>query len=168
MSSRISHQIVGFSAQIVAYQAQPQQRRKRENNLSKQHTFSGKFLCRYCTANVVKLDQNSDAIVATSISSEIPTYVHKCMQWRKWRNWRKIASCWRFELDAKSGKGWRSGESVRLPPFWPGFKFLHRFHMWIEFVVCFLLCFERFFSGYSGFPLASKKPTFPNSSSTRN
>ena len=25
------------------------------------------------------------------------------MQWRKWRNWRKIASCWRFELDAKSG-----------------------------------------------------------------
>ena len=25
------------------------------------------------------------------------------MQWRKWRNWRKIASHWRFELDAKSG-----------------------------------------------------------------
>ena len=21
----------------------------------------------------------------------------------QWRNWRKIASCWRFELDAKSG-----------------------------------------------------------------
>ena len=28
------------------------------------------------------------------------TYVQKCMQWR---NWRKIASRWRFELDAKSG-----------------------------------------------------------------
>ena len=27
------------------------------------------------------------------------TYVQKCMQWRKWR---KIASRWRFELDAKS------------------------------------------------------------------
>ena len=27
------------------------------------------------------------------------TYVQKCMQWR---NWRKIASCWRLELDAKS------------------------------------------------------------------
>ena len=27
------------------------------------------------------------------------TYVQKCMQWR---NWRKIASRWRFELDAKS------------------------------------------------------------------
>ena len=25
------------------------------------------------------------------------------MQWRKWRNWQKIASRWRFELDAKSG-----------------------------------------------------------------
>ena len=25
------------------------------------------------------------------------------MQWRNWRNWRKIVSCWRFELDAKSG-----------------------------------------------------------------
>ena len=25
------------------------------------------------------------------------------MQWQKWRNWRKIASLWRFELDAKSG-----------------------------------------------------------------
>ena len=25
------------------------------------------------------------------------------MQWRKWRNWRKITSLWRFELDAKSG-----------------------------------------------------------------
>ena len=31
------------------------------------------------------------------------TYVQKCMQWRKWRDWRKIASCWRFKLDAKSG-----------------------------------------------------------------
>ena len=28
------------------------------------------------------------------------TYVQKCMQWR---NWRKITSLWRFELDAKSG-----------------------------------------------------------------
>ena len=25
------------------------------------------------------------------------------MQWRKWRNWQKIANRWRFELDAKSG-----------------------------------------------------------------
>ena len=25
------------------------------------------------------------------------------MQWRKWQKWRKIASLWRFELDAKRG-----------------------------------------------------------------
>ena len=28
--------------------------------------------------------------------------------------------------------------------------------MWVEFVVGFLLCFERFFSGCSGFPFSSK------------
>ena len=31
------------------------------------------------------------------------TYVQKYMQQRKWRNWRKIASLWWFELDIKSG-----------------------------------------------------------------
>ena len=39
--------------------------------------------------------------------------------------------------------------------------------MWVEFVVGSLLCSERCFSGYSGFPLSSKT-TFPNSNSTRN
>ena len=53
-------------------------------------------------------------------------------------------------------KGWRSGESARLPPMWPGFKSWRRRHMWVEFVVGSLLCSERFFSGYSGFPLSSK------------
>ena len=53
-------------------------------------------------------------------------------------------------------KGWRSGESARLPPMWPGFKSRRRRHMWVEFVVGSLLCSERFFSGYSGFPLSSK------------
>ena len=33
---------------------------------------------------------------------------------------------------------------------------LHRRHMWVEFVVGCLLCSERFFSGYSSFPLSSK------------
>ena len=34
-----------------------------------------------------------------------------------------------------------------------------RRHMWVEFVVGSLLCSERFFSGYSGFPLSSKTNT---------
>ena len=53
-------------------------------------------------------------------------------------------------------KGWRSGESTRLPPMWPGFKSPHRRHMWVEFVVGSHLCSMRFFSRYSGFPLSSK------------
>ena len=33
------------------------------------------------------------------------------------------------------GQGWRSGESARLPPMWPGFDSRARRHMWVEFVV---------------------------------
>ena len=46
-------------------------------------------------------------------------------------------------------------QSVRLPPMWPGFDSRTRRHMWAEFVGS-LLCSERFFSGYSSFPLSSK------------
>ena len=55
--------------------------------------------------------------------------------------------------------GWCSGESARLPPMCPGFDSRTRRHMWVEFVVGSLLCSERFFSGYSGFPLSSKTNT---------
>ena len=40
--------------------------------------------------------------------------------------------------------------------------------MWIGFVAGSLPCSERFFHGYSGFPLSSQKPTFPNSNSIWN
>ena len=61
---------------------------------------------------------------------------------------------------------WRSGESTRLPPMWPGFDSRSRRHMWIEFVVGSRPCSERFFSGYSDpvFP-SPQKPTFLNSNS---
>ena len=39
--------------------------------------------------------------------------------------------------------------------------------MWVEIVVCSLLCSESFFFGYSGFSLTSKAK-FPNLISTRN
>ena len=38
----------------------------------------------------------------------------------------------------------------------PGFYSRTRRHMWVEFVVGSLLCSERFFTGYSSFPLSSK------------
>ena len=51
-------------------------------------------------------------------------------------------------------QGWRSGEGTRLPPMWPGFDSRSRCHVWVEFVVGSRPCSERFFSGYSGFPLS--------------
>ena len=60
----------------------------------------------------------------------------------------------------KGEQGWRSSEITRLPPMWPGFESWRRRHMWVEFVVGSLPCSERFFSGYSGFPLSLKTNTF--------
>ena len=57
-------------------------------------------------------------------------------------------------------KGWRSGESTRLPPLWPEFKSRRRRDMWVEFVVGSLPCYDRFYSGYSDFPLSSKTNIF--------
>ena len=68
-----------------------------------------------------------------------------------WSSWRLC-----FRRRRAGLQGWRSGQSARLPPMWPGFDSRTRRHMWVEFVVGSLLCSERFFSGYSGFPLSSK------------
>ena len=57
-------------------------------------------------------------------------------------------------------QGWRSGESTHLPPVCPWLDFWTRHHIWVEFVVGSLLCSERFFSRYSGFPLSSKNNHF--------
>ena len=50
-------------------------------------------------------------------------------------------------------EGWRSGESSRLKPMWPGFD--SRLGV-IHGMSLFVFCTARFFSGYSGFPLSSK------------
>ena len=49
-------------------------------------------------------------------------------------------------------QGWRSGESTRLPPMWPGFDSKIQRQMWVEFVG-FLLCTERFSLGTPVSPL---------------
>ena len=59
---------------------------------------------------------------------------------------------------------WRSGESTRLPPMWPGFDSRTQRHMWVEFVVGSHRCSERFFSAFSSF-FPSTKKKFPNSNS---
>ena len=63
-------------------------------------------------------------------------------------------------VTCREEQGWRSGESARLPPMWPGFDSQTGRHMWVEFVVGFLPCSDRFFSVYSGFPLSSKTNIF--------
>ena len=64
----------------------------------------------------------------------------------------------------KGEQGWRSGESTRLPPLWPGFDSRTRRHMWVEFVVGSCPCSEGFSSGFPVF-LPSQKSTFLNSNS---
>ena len=59
-------------------------------------------------------------------------------------------------------QGWRSGESIRLPPVWPGFDSQTRCHMWVEFVVGSRPCSECFSPGSPVFP-SPQKPTFSNS-----
>ena len=55
-------------------------------------------------------------------------------------------------------QGWRSGESTRLPPMWPGFDSQTGRHMWVELLV--LYSAPRGFLRVLRFPLSSKKTTF--------
>ena len=61
-------------------------------------------------------------------------------------------------FNSLGSKRWRSGERTRLPPVWPGSHLCVDaiIIMWVEFVVGSLLCSDRFFCGYSSFPVSSK------------
>ena len=95
-------------------------------------------------------------------SWKTPISLPKCLVW-PWSGWPVLTCGKRPKFGSSHEKfgeqGWRSGKSTRLPPMWPGFESRRRCHMWVEFDVVFLLCSERFFSGYSGFPLSSKTNT---------
>ena len=55
-------------------------------------------------------------------------------------------------------QGWHIGESVRLPPMWPGFNSRTQRHMFVEFVVGSRPCSEAF-SPYSLVFLPPQKTT---------
>ena len=70
---------------------------------------------------------------------------------------------WFVRVSATWGEqGWRSGESTRLPPMWPGFDSRTRRHMWVEFVTGSRPCSEGFSPGTPVF-LPPQKLTFLNS-----
>ena len=52
--------------------------------------------------------------------------------------------------------GWHSGDSTCFPPMWLGFDSSTRGPTLVEFIVSSRPCSERFFSGYSSFPLSSE------------
>ena len=55
-------------------------------------------------------------------------------------------------------QGWRSAESARISPLWPGFDSWTWRHMWVEFVVGSRPCSEGFSPGSLVF-LPPQKPT---------
>ena len=73
----------------------------------------------------------------------------------------------RYNHHSYNEQGWRSDESTRLPPMWPGFKSRRRSHMWVEFGFGSLPCSDRFSPGTPVFP-SPCKPTLSNSNSIWN
>ena len=53
----------------------------------------------------------------------------------------------RWGIKSSGEQGWRSGESTRLSPMWPGFNPRTRCHLWVEFVVGSRSCSEGFSLG---------------------
>ena len=75
---------------------------------------------------------------------------------------KQVWSCAAVLFGSKTNALSRDGTVVRALAFHqcgPGFDSRSRCHMWVEFVVGSRPCSERFFSGYSGFPLSSKTNT---------
>ena len=89
------------------------------------------------------------------------------------RSWWFVFSFWgqgKSFVVALRSKGWRRGESARLPLLWLGFKSRRQHHMW-ECGLSLLLVFSFAPRGFSlGIPVfpSPQKSTFPNSNSTRN
>ena len=119
--------------------------------------FSWSYILEDCILVKKKELENRCLVFTSSTNREIRKF-HVVVVQRGQRNvWKKrdARDFWR-----QGSKGWRSGESARLPPAWLGFKSAVDAICELSIVAGFLPCSERFFTGYSGFPLSSK----PNSS----
>ena len=119
---------------------------------SSRKTFTTHYACRNAVLNLTLVTGTTNGFIFQIIGNSL---IESCGVRLTCLDCKITVSC-----AVKGSKGWRSGESARLPPMWPGFKSWQQRHMWVEFVVGSLLCTERFFSGYSGFPLSSKSNIF--------
>ena len=96
-----------------------------------------------------------------------PSTTFICKQLKIKSQRRREGLCLASHYTRVGKQGWGRSESTRLKLMWPRLKSRCRCHMWVAFVVDSLLCCERFCSGYSSFPLLTKKK-IPNSHLTRN
>ena len=74
---------------------------------------------------------------------------------------------YRSQEQGSGEQGWRSGESTRLPPLWPGFKSRRRTICGLSLLLVLSLAPRGFSPGTPVFP-SPQKSAFPNSNSTRN
>ena len=100
-----------------------------------------------------------------------PSTTFICKQLKIKSQRRREGLCLASHYTRVGKQGWGRSESTRLKLMWPRLKSRCRCHMWVAFVVDSLLCCERFFSGYSSFPLLTKnensKFPFDQESGTR-
>ena len=97
-----------------------------------------------------------DGKICVAVVWEIEILTGKCLVHVRCINFLKM---WSAKLRAienvKEMKCFTIPESSRLPLLWLWFDSRTRRHMWVAFFGS-LLCTERFFSGYSGFPSPQK------------
>ena len=130
----------------------------------------GLFLCLHSliqtlgelgeVSTVYKPSTASRVCLTVSNSTNSPSCLDEAMWTQKKSSiaWILLFIIWGYYFILFGVQRWRSGESTRLPPMWPGFDSQTRRHMWVEFVGS-LLCTERFSPGTPVSPLL-KKPTF--------
>ena len=125
---------------------------------SSRKTFTTHYACRNAVLNLTLVTGTTNGFIFQIIGNSL---IESCGVRLTCLDCEITVSC-----AVKGSKGWRSGESARLPPLWPGFKSWQQRHMWVDFVVGSLLCSEVFLRVLRFSP--PQKPTFSNSNSTRN
>ena len=113
--------------------------------------FSGNLFCglSYMQTNHFALSQDTETYVTwLSQAKGRSVKVGRAKDCRMYVNFLTTSCFDPLSPNSYKGEyGWRSGESTRLPPMWPGFDSRSRWHMWVEFVLGSRPCSEGFSPG---------------------